>query len=113
MQALACGAVGEELRKNGPGCMWGSCSLGWGGNWLLPTCSRAELLLAERDRSGGVARGGVVPIEVLIVVVRVCGAGVASEDGVVAFGGNGWIRTLIGVHRAVADEVTETCQTEG
>ena len=91
----------------------GGMQPGLGGNRLLTTCFRAELLLAERDRRGGVARGGVVPIEVLIVVVRVCGTGVATEDGVVAIGGNGWIRTLVGVHRAVADEVTETCQTKG
>ena len=91
----------------------GGMQPGLGGNRLLTTCFRAELLLAERDRRGGVARGGVVPIEVLIVMVCIHGAGVASEDGVVALGGDGGVGALVGVGVAVADKVTETCQTEG
>ena len=86
---------------------------GLGVSRLLSAGLWQELFITERDRCGGVARVGVVPIEVPVVVVGVYGTGVGSEDGVVALGGHGGVDAFVGVGIAVADEVTEIRQTEG
>ena len=86
--------------------------MGRGQCWQ-PAGLRQELFIAERDRCGGVARGGVVPIEVLRVVVRIGGTCIRPEDGVVALRGDGGGGTLEGIGRSVANEVAEVCYAEG
>ena len=71
------------------------------------------MFIAECDRSGGIARGGVVPIKVPIIVVGVCGTGVGPVDCVVALWGYGGVCAFVGIGVAVANEVAEIRQTEG
>ncbi len=53
--------------------------------------------VAEGDGGCGVARCGIAPVEVFVIVIGVGGPSVRAEDGIVAFWRDGGIGSFVGV----------------